>query len=295
MPRTPTLMLALVTLAACATPRVATPELTAPSAPRARIVDAQSGEPLSLEALTEQLLESRVVYVGEHHDRVADHEAQRAIVASLHARDPAVAIGLEMVQRPHQPALDAYVAREIDEAALLERIAWSERWGFDFALYRPIFTFAREHGLPLVALNAPSELTRQVAREGLDALGAEQRAMLPAELDLESAPHRRMVEGALRGHPGMTDAALERFYAAQVVWDETMAETAASFVARSPARLVVLAGVMHVSAGLGIPARAARRGATPHTIILPISESELAEALRAAPPLADFLWVTPDP
>lgn len=294
MPRPLILALALVTLA-CATPRVAAPHLTTPPAARARIVAVSSGETLTLDELIDDLVEARVVYVGEHHDRVADHDAQREIVEALHARDPSVAIGLEMVQRPQQEALDAYAARALDEAALLERIDWSERWGFDFALYRPIFALAREHGLPLVALNAPSELTRQIARAGLDALDAEQRAMLPAELDLESAPHRRMVEEALREHPGMTDAMLERFYAAQVVWDETMAETAAAFVLRSPARLVVLAGVMHVASGLGIPARAARRGAAPHAIVLPIAESELDEARAAEPPIADFLWVTPDP
>lgn len=294
MPRPLTLALALVTLA-CATPRAATPAVATPAAPRARIVAMPSGETLSLDELVERLAGARVVYVGEHHDRAADHEAQRAIVEALHARDPEIAIGLEMVQRPYQPALDDYVARTTDEPALLEQLEWSERWGFDFALYRPLFALAREHGLPLVALNAPSELTRAVARGGLDALAADQRAMLPAELDLESAPHRRMVEEALREHPGMTDAMLERYYAAQVVWDETMADTIAAFAARSPAKLVVLAGVMHVASGLGIPARAARRGVAPHAIVLPIAESELDAARRADPPLADFLWVARDP
>jgi uncharacterized iron-regulated protein len=286
MPRSLTLLLALVTLA-CAKPSVA-------SVPRARILALPSGEALSFDELTERLLEARVVYVGEHHDREADHAAQRAIVEALHRRDPSLAIGLEMVQRPQQAALDAYVDGVIDEATLLERIAWTERWGFDFALYRSIFALAAEHRLPMIALNAPSELTRAVARGGLDALSADQRAMLPAELDLTSAPHRRMVEDALRDHPGMSEAMLDRFYAAQVVWDETMAEQVAAFLERSPARMVVLAGMMHVSAGLGIPDRAARRGAAPHAIVLPIMESELDEALRAEPPLADFLWVVPE-
>lgn len=290
MPRLLIPALALVTLA-CATPR------TAP-APRARIVALPSGEALSFDELVTRLLEARVVYVGEQHDREADHAAQRAIVEALHARDPSIALGLEMVQRPEQPTLDAFVSGAIDEAELLERLRWTERWGFDFALYRPMFALARAHRLPIIALNAPSELTRAVARGGLEALDDEQRARLP-ELDLTSAAHRAMVEEALRGHPGMTDDMLERFYAAQVVWDETMAEQVAAFLHRADWRLVVLAGAMHVQAGLGIPRRAARRGAGPQAIVLPILESELDAALgpeagRAQEPIADFLWVIPD-
>ena len=87
-------------------PRPLTLALAAPSVSRARIVAMPSGETLSLDELADRLVEARVVYVGEHHDRAADHEAQRAIVEALHARDPQIAIGLEMVQRPYQPALD---------------------------------------------------------------------------------------------------------------------------------------------------------------------------------------------
>lgn len=285
MPRPLTLLLALATIG-CATPPPVAP-------PRAHIIALPSGEALSFDELIDRLLESRVVYVGEQHDREADHAAQRAIFEALHARDPSLALGLEMVQRPEQPALDAYVARAIDEPELLERLRWSERWGFDFALYRPMFVLAREHALPIMALNAPSELTRAIAREGLGSLSDEQRADLP-ELDLENEPHRAMVEEALRGHPSMSDAMLERFYTAQVVWDETMADRVASFLERSPRRMVVLAGAMHVQAGHGIPARAARRGAGPYAIVLPITANELAAARRARPPIADFLWVIPE-
>lgn len=280
------LFFALFTLA-CATPPPSSPQT------HGHIVALPSGEPLSFDELIDRLLEARVAYVGEHHDREADHRAQRVIFEALHDRDDALALGLEMVQHPDQPILDAFVAGGIDEAELLEGLRWDERWGFDFAFYRPLFALCREHGLPIVALNAPSHLTRAIARHGLETLSDAERALLP-ELDLESAEHRRLVEEALRGHPAMTDAMLERYYTAQVVWDETMAERVAAFLARSPRRLVVLAGAMHVRSGLGIPARAARRGAKPHAIVLPITASELDRALRTHPPIADFLWVIPE-
>jgi uncharacterized iron-regulated protein len=259
------------------------------AAPRPEIVAHPEGRVMSLEALADTLAATRIVYIGEEHDSVEAHEAQRAIVEASIARDPQIAIGLEMVQHPFQPALDAYIEGTIDEAELLRRVEWEDRWGFDFAMYRPIFELARAHRVPLVALNARAEITRTVGRQGRDALSPEQAAEVP-ELDLTDAAHRAMIEEALSGHPNLTPELLERFYTAQVIWDETMADRAARFVAEHDRRMIVLAGVMHVYAGLGIPERAARRGATPYAIVLPIRAAERADT---EPNAAQYLWVIP--
>lgn len=231
------------------------------------MIDLRSGREVGFDAMIDDLAGARAVYVGEQHDRPHDHRVQRDVFAALVARDRAWALGLEMVQRPFQPTLERWTAGEIDEAALRQGVEWEERWGFDFAPYRPLFELARDRGLRVVALNAPRELTREVARGGLDGLSDSQRAALP-ELDLEVAAHRALVAEALEGHDGMTEERLQRFYEAQVVWDETMAEAVASEVAAGR-RIVVLAGGMHVVRGLGIPSRAARRGAAPFRIVLP--------------------------
>lgn len=268
----------------------------APAAPaRARIVEVDGARDVSFEDLVDALLEARAIYVGEQHDREADHRVQLSILEAIATRDPSVALGLEMVQHPRQAELDAFVEGTIDEAALLERLDWRRSWGFDFALYRPLFEHARAHRMPIVALNAPRELTRAIAQGGLGSLDEAQRASLP-ELDLSNAEHRAMVEESLAGHPGMTPERLDHFYAAQVLWDETMADTAARFLAAdgAPARIVVIAGARHVQSGLGIPQRAARRGLSPFVIVMPVRASELDEALAADPPLADYLFVTPD-
>lgn len=257
-------------------------------------MSVREGRDVSIEELADALLAARAIYVGEQHDREEDHRVQLTVLATVTSREPSVALGLEMLPHPEQPALDAFSRGEIDEATLLERVEWRSRWGFDFALYRPLFEHARAHGVPIVALNAPRELTRAIAHHGLEALDEAQRAELP-ELDLSDADHRAMVERSLEDHPGMTPERLERFYAAQVLWDETMADRAARYLARegAPARMVVLAGARHVQSGLGIPRRAARRGLSPYVIGMPVRASELDDALRAELPLADFLFVTP--
>ncbi|HBQ12177.1 MAG: ChaN family lipoprotein [Sandaracinaceae bacterium] len=268
-----------LSLAACGAP----PAAATPAPAAETFVDAETGERVPFEAMVAQLQDARVVYVGERHDDAADHAVQLRVARALAGDD--LALGFEMFQRPYQSALDAYVAEEIDEPELLARTEWETRWGFDFGLYRDLVRLGRETGAPLVALNAPRELTRRVAREGLDALDEETRAGLP-ELDLEAADHRAMFDAAMTGHPGMDDAMRDRFYAAQVIWDETMAESVARWLDGRGGRVIVFAGVMHVRLP-AIPARAARRGAAPYAIVLPVTADELAES-RAH---ADFLVV----
>ena len=271
------------------------PGAVEPSSPQpARIVSVASGDTVSFDAMVDALASARTVYVGERHDRASDHEAQLRVATALEARSSSLAFGFEMFQIPSQDALDAFGHADIDEAALLERTEWSRRWGFDFAFYRPLLTLARSGHHPLVALNVPQELAHTIARGGLEALDDTQRAALP-ELDLGVAAHRQATLDALREHPGMNDATLERFYLAQVLWDETMASRVAETLGADdpPEHMIVFAGVMHVRRN-AIPDRATRRGAGSSASVIPISDSELADALAADPPVADFLWVFPD-
>lgn len=257
------------------------------------IVRCATGDRVSEDELVEALLAARVVYVGESHDDAAHHGVQREVLALVHARDPSLAIGMEMFQRPFQAPLDAYVAGTLDEAGMLAATEWAERWRVDVALYRPILELARAHRLPLVALNARREVTRGIARGGEDSLSPELRAEIPPDMVRDDAEHRAMVLGLFGEHhaESMDPAVLERMLLAQLVWDETMGLTVAETMARegAPRRMIVLAGRAHVQGGVGIPRRAARRGATPFVVVLPVRGDELEEAR----PLCDFAWVVP--
>lgn len=290
----PTLALAVgATLALAGCARDAAGATAGSRGAAGEILDGRTGEPVSFDALVADLASARVVYVGEEHTNAADHEAQRAILLALRAARPddALALGLEMVQRPFQPALDAWNAGDASEAELRAGVEWEDRWGYDYGLYRSILDAARDRGVRVVGLNAPREVTRAIGHGGVEALDDGQRAELP-ELDLEDPGHREMVMAALAGHGGADEAMLERFYVAQVVWDETMAATVAEALDAGADRVVALAGRFHVRRGLGIPKRAARRGAAPYRVVLPLAPEEVEGALAEQdPPAADYLWV----
>ncbi|EIC23519.1 ChaN family lipoprotein [Thiorhodovibrio frisius] len=215
---------------------------------------------VGLEDLIERIADQDAVFIGETHDSYADHLNQLAIIERLHARGKPLAIGMEFFQQPFQSVLDAYVAGDISEQDMLKQTEYFDRWRFDYRLYRPILHFAREHGIALIALNVPKELTEKVGGQGLDALSAEERARLPTQLDASDPAYRERIKAVFDLHPQGPDSDFERFLAVQLLWDEGMAEQAARYLEMHPGTtLVVLAGSGHIEYGQGIPQRLKRR------------------------------------
>jgi uncharacterized iron-regulated protein len=250
-----------------------------------RVLDARGSRPLG--QVVPRLAEARVVFVGETHDRYDHHLAQLAVIRALHARRPSLAIGLEAFQQPFQPALDDYVAGRIDDRELLKRTEYYDRWGYDYRLYQPILDFAREKGLPLVALNVPRELTRRVGQVGLDGLEEAERAALPTRIDRSDGAYEERLRAVFAQHPEHESLRFERWLDVQLVWDEGMAEQAARFLAAHPDRpLVMLAGSGHLAWRSGIPRRLERWSGARSVLLLP------ADVGPPDPALADYLMLT---
>jgi uncharacterized iron-regulated protein len=249
---------------------------------RTSVVDLSSLS--DLQGLIDKLADKRVVFVGEQHDRYEDHLNQLAVVAGLHEKDKDLAIGMEFFQQPFQPHLDAFIAGEISEKEMLRRTDYYERWRYDYRLYRPILRFAREHGIPLVALNLERELTEKVGDGGIESLSPEERARIPAEIDRDDVAYRQRVMAVFEHHPQKDNANFEHFLDVQLLWDEGMADRAARYLRENPSKsMVILAGAGHVEHGQGIPKRLLRRVPSESAIVLNGSVRNLE------PGVADFL------
>ena len=215
----------------------------------------------TIEQIIPALAEKRVVFIGERHDRYDHHLTRLEIIRRLHALNPKLAIGMEMFQQPFQQPLDEYVAGNSDEHTMLRATEYYQRWRMDYRLYAPILRYAREHGLPLIALNIPSEVTHNVAHTGLDGLNAEDRRKIPADIAPADDAYRQRIKRVFDSHPqeeGHNN--FEHFLEAQLLWDESMAEQAAAFLEEHPDhQLVVIAGNQHIAWGSAIPQRLQRR------------------------------------
>ncbi|MBW4418810.1 MAG: ChaN family lipoprotein [Myxacorys californica WJT36-NPBG1] len=272
--------------------------LTTGSAPVS--VSTPHAKKLAPQSVLDTLAQQDVVYLGETHDREADHRAQLDILQALQKRSSGSrkqAIALEMFQRPYQVALDRYLAGGISEPDLQRLSEYEKRWGYPWDYYAPILRFAKEQSLPLIALNTPSEVTRKVARSGLQSLTPAERQYIPplSEIRTESNAYReRMRQIYEEIHHGKTNSRqFETFFQAQVLWDETMADRISHFLNDNPTvQIIVLVGQGHLVYGDGIPNRVARRRKDLKQSVVLINPPEDLQS-ETNPPAADYFWNQP--
>ncbi len=260
-----------------------------------------TARPAKFRAMIDDLAKANFVFVGETHPNPDHHLLQLRIIEYLHNRGRLHAVGMEMFQRRFQTVLDEYIDGRIDEAAMLERTEYKKRWGWDYALYRPIMEFARANRLPVIALNVAREITKTVRDGGLDALDEPSRASLPA-IDLTDKAHRAYLKRIYQSHPipeGKTkgDDDFELFYLSQCLWEDVMADSAVRWARRAPegAQMVVLAGRGHVRYRYGIPARVHRRIGGPYRVVVALEQNVAPFAGRIHDKrYADYVWITPN-
>jgi len=241
------------------------------------------------ETVVDSLRKSRVVLVGEKHTAAGHHEAQLNVIRMLHESGAQVAVGLEMFRAESQEILDRWVAGEISESRFQE--AYYDNWNFPWTMYDDIFLYARQQKIPLVGLNVPRDITRQVSRRGFSSLTDEQRGKLSnvtCRVDREYMEFIRRAYGA-HGHGNMD---FLYFCEAQLVWDSVMAVGAIDYVESRPGSvMVLLAGTGHARKQ-AIPAQIRDRRDLPLTVILPEVPGEMdRDTLDAGD--ADFIYLNP--
>ena len=278
------------------------------------VLDAKTGHQVETNAFWTKLASERAICVGEEHKNPHHHwvelEVMRRMIKQWPASSPR-ALGMEMFQRPFQGVLDDYAAKRIDEEALRSRAGWEDRWGYDYGFYGPTIKVAVANHAALIALNAAKELTKKVAHHGLASLTPEERAQLPADLDLTDKKHRAWFDALMEDMSGGSDPhnphagagsgsgsgsadmpSEDAIYTVQVIWDETMADTAAKWLqANRDGRIVILAGSGHCHDS-AIVNRIKRRGiADVVSIRSVIDDGQGGVAEELAKPMTDFLVV----
>lgn len=233
-----------------------------------RVYDTKRKRLVDFEAMAADLAKSDIVFLGEQHDDPRTHQLEAAVLEAVaRRRSGPTVLALEMFERDAQPAVDAYLAGSITEAAFLAASRPWPNYGTD---YRPMIEFARAKGWPVVAGNVPRRLASLVSRRGLialDSLSSTDRAFVAKELSCpkdEYWTRFKAVMGDMSGHgvqvtPEQADQMVWRTYEAQCVKDETMGEAVAAAHAERSALVIHPNGSFHSDYRLGTAARAARR------------------------------------
>ena len=266
----------------------------APASPSAiLVVQTSSRTAISFGEFVTTASAADVVFVGEEHDDPETHFAEFALLEGIGHQRSRVILSLEMFERDVQPMLDDYLAGRMSEADFLARSRPWDRYTTD---YRALVMLARARGWPVLASNVPRSIAGAVSRRGLaalDTLPATSRAWVATDISCPHDAYFARFADEMKGHPARGGGASEgdpaealaltnRFYVAQCVKDETMAESISRAIARAGDGSIVVhfTGAFHSDYRLGTVARTLRRN--PDTRILVITAVPVPDPSHAA-------------
>jgi len=252
---------------------------------------------VSLETALSAVVPGQVVVLGEAHGTQIQAGQQLQVMETLRKNGHLVSLGMEFFEYLKQDLVNQYKLGQVDETSFLTQVGWGN--GFSYDAYRNQVLFPRPGVEHVVALNAPRALTGRISKVGMDGLSADEQALLPPNWTLGNADYFKRFQDAMGGHLPSA-AALERYFAAQSTWDDTMAWQAAEFLKAHPDQiLVIIVGEFHVQYGGGLPDRLKARGLQTTTFSLVniegMSETEQKAEIEPSEEYgsrADFVWLS---
>jgi uncharacterized iron-regulated protein len=217
--------------------------------------------------LWNRIADTDVVYVGETHSSRKDHAYELELIRGMIRRHIQFAVGWEMFDRTQQSDLDRFDEGRLSLAELFARTGFDKSWATYSPLYAKILETTAHAMVPNIGLNASAALAHNVAVG--EPLSPDQKKQIPTEFRIPPGAYRHFVR-LLGEHPGMNAGDLPRFFAAQNVWDQTMARTLLEFRKRNPGtKLVVLTGRGHVEDGFGVPNYVHQKSAAKQLVLMP--------------------------
>jgi uncharacterized iron-regulated protein len=255
-------------------------------------------------ALLDRIERAQVVFLGEIHDNTEHHRDQLRVLSDLIDAGRGPALAMEQFDLGAQPALDQFAEAPGADAHRLAEAAGFDFRGWAWPLYQPIIGRAMQARLPLVAINLPAQRTRQIAREGLQAIPAARRAELRLDAPLPPSLEGGLERAIGQNHCGaLPEAVVARMADAQRARDAHMAEALLPWVGRP---VLVIAGRGHARRDYGVPYYLRARDPALDVIVVGMVESDAGQTPpasdedltspggAAAPqPAFDYLWFAP--
>ena len=265
------------------------------------VISGETGASVDFERMIREMRTARIIHVGETHNSMPMHELQFQIIRALYAQDRHLAVGLEMLPVTVQETLNKWTAGILTKDEFIREVSWYVNWNFNFGYYEKIFDFAREHRLPVYALNIPREIITKIRMRGWDTLTEGERALIPSAPDLSNADHRALIRAVFESSdlpPQMKGAGLdmvfEGLYRSQSAWDEVMGANAVRGAESEGRRVVVCAGSGHLLYNLGLNRRAHEKSKLPFKTVIAVVVPAGKKSLPVSRAIGDYVFGLPE-
>jgi uncharacterized iron-regulated protein len=233
------------------------------------IYDAKTGESITMKQFADRSSKFDVMFFGEFHDDSLLHSIQAEYLGEWLKRNPQTAVSFEMFERDVQNVVNDYLANKISEEEFLKK---SRPWPDYLKFYKPLLELAKKNHLPVIAANIPRRYAALYARKGMtgiNSLPPDERKYITKKMLIKDDEYLKKFYNTMMLNMGMDtnetispnqENTLYLYYGAQVIKDETMAESIAEFLQSHKGwKVVHFNGDFHSNNYLGTVAKLRRR------------------------------------
>lgn len=231
------------------------------------IYDTKSGKAISVEDMAKRTKDFDVIFFGEFHDDSLIHVIQYEFLKNVYKMDKNVDISLEMFERDVQKQLDSFRIGAIDEEAFLKN---SRPWSDYKKFYKPLVDLAKENEASVIAANIPRKYAAMYVQGGMtkiNDLPDEEKAFVAREMLLKEDDYASKFFKTMLNSESKFDSLTPNqentmflYYGAQLIKDETMAESIVMHRNENPKRKIIhFNGDFHSNSYLGTVQKVAER------------------------------------
>ncbi len=257
---------------------------TKPSAPlehkipsSCSVYDMKQARCIDESELVKRLDPYRIIFIGDHHAQTDLHRRISKLIDRLSRKERHISLANEWFTPKDNSLLKKYADGSFS-GDFPEAIGWKKKAGYDYDSYSLIYqSIQKAHG-GLYGINLTREQRKHISDGDRSIMTRSEKSFYDS-LDINISAHRQMIAPffthchALRKGEDSTTCK-ERMYRVQVAWDSYMAKETATLADRllynNKSLLMVFAGSMHLSHGLGINTRLARLSCEPFITIAPV-------------------------
>lgn len=215
------------------------------SAQEYKIVESESGKPLDMSVLTQELLNYDVVFFGELHDDSLLHHLEAELFNNLGTADKNFNLSMEMFERDNQAELTNYIKGKSDYQEFSNKV---RLWSNHKTDYEPLLQIAKNHKRDVIAANVPRVYASKLAKEGEEGLNNirdEEKEYFAKKLVVLDDRYKKEFYETMQGmmDHGMPNKSgndkILNIYKAQCLKDDTMAESINNYLVSNKGKKIL--------------------------------------------------------
>ncbi len=207
------------------------------------IITNDKGKVVNLKQIASD--KSNVYFFGEYHDNAFLHKQEIDFLKTLYKQNKNIAVSMEMFERDIQDILNKYLEGKISEKDFIKE---TRAWPNYLTDYKPIIEFAKKHHLPVIAANIPrryAALMRKKGTSAIEALPKNERKFIAKDYVFKDDQYKKEFFKVMDSNMGgkmpkqLKNKIFQKYYEAQCLKDETMAESIFKFMKKHPKTVIV--------------------------------------------------------